>query len=351
MSKKKDKIAAMSEEEKTQYLAKRKKKRIITWAIVGSILFVILLNFLILPLTGKAFRTKEVIEYTGTNKYICFDDALMLSAHRAGGDLEPEETMAAFKLCMEATDYVVDIVEFDLHLTKDNELVLLHDDTVNRTSNATEHFGSKKVKAKDKTLAELKELNFGENFVDPNGNAPYKGLRGNDIPNDVKITTLDEILTYLTAKQPTLNYIIEIKDGGKTGEVAMDALYNKMVQYNIVNQTIVGTFQDNVTRYIDKKYPSLTRSASIAEFLDFYYAFLYGNKNKEFKFKVLQIPMGADGIFNFHSKAFISFAHSKGMAVQYWTINDADKVKRLKENGADCIMTDNPSMAYKALHE
>ncbi len=351
MSKKKDKIASMSEEEKTRYLARKRKKRIITWAIVGPILFVLILNLLILPLTGKINRVDDVTSYDGMNKYICFDDALMLSAHRAGGDLEPEETMKAFKLCMEATDYVVDIVEFDLHLTKDEQLVLLHDDTVNRTSDATEHFGSKKVKAIDKTLAELKELNFGENFKNPDGETPYKGLRGNDIPEDVKILTLDEILTYLTVKQPTLNYIIEIKDGGETGERAMDALYNKMVQYNIVNQTIVGTFQDNVTRYIDKQYPDLTRSASIVEVLDFYYAFLYGNKNKEFKFNVLQIPMGLDGIFNFHSKAFISFAHSKEIAVQYWTINNPEDVKTLQENGADCIMTDNPAMAYKALHE
>ena len=347
----KEKIASMNDEQRAEYLKKRKKKKIIVWSIVGVLLAVFVLNIIILPLTGKINRVDDVTSYNGANKYICFDDGLLLSAHRAGGDLEPEETMAAFKLCMSsAIDYKVDVLEFDLHLTKDNELVLLHDDTVNRTSNATEVFGSKKVKARDKTLAELKTLNFGYNFKDANGNYKYRNASDAELV-DVRILTLDEVLTYLTTNYAGLHYIIEIKDGGDTGEQAMDKLYEKMVQYNIVDSTIVGTFQDNVTRYIDKQYPDLTRSASIVEVLDFYYAFLYGNKNKEFKFNVLQIPMGLDAIFNFYSKAFISFAHSKEIAVQYWTINDADDVKTLQENGADCIMTDNPAMAYKALHE
>ena len=327
-------------------------KRIIL-LIVGIILCVILFNFLVMPLTGSYNRVDPVESYAGDNAYIKFDtpEGLYLSAHRAGGDLEPEETMAAFKLCMsDAIDYKVDVLEFDLHLTKDEQLVLLHDDTVNRTSDATEVFGKKKVKAKDKTLAELKTLNFGYNFKDENGNYKYRNKTEEEL-KDVRILTLDEILTYLTTNYAGLHYIIEIKDGGKTGEKAMDKLYEKMVEYNILNSTIVGTFQGHVTKYIDKTYPQVTRSASIAEVLDFYFAFLYGVKTKNFKFNVLQIPMGAEGIYNFHSKAFISFAHYYNIAVQYWTINDPTKVKILQQNGADCIMTDNPKMAYKALHE
>ena len=326
------------------------KKLILT--IVLVLVFVAVFNLLIMPLTGKYNRVESVKSYTGDNSYIRFDkpDGLYLSAHRAGGDLEPEETMAAFKLCMSNTTYKVDVLEFDLHLTKDGELVLLHDDTVNRTSNATEVFGSKKVKAKDKTLAELKQLNFGYNFKDANGNYKYRNVSDDQLV-DVRILTLDEVLTYLTTNFTGLHYIIEIKDGGKTGEIAMDKLYEKMVQYDIVDKTIVGTFKGHVTKYIDKQYPQLTRSASISEVLNFYFAFLYGVKSSKFKFRVLQIPMGASFIYNFHSEAFISFAHSYGIAVQYWTINDPDKVKTLKENGVDCIMTDNPKMAYDALHE
>ena len=84
--------------------------------IVGVILFVLLFNFLIMPLTGSYDRVKPVESYSGENAYIKFDtpEGLYLSAARAGGDLEPEETMAAFKLCMsDAIDYKVDVLEFD----------------------------------------------------------------------------------------------------------------------------------------------------------------------------------------------------------------------------------------------
>ena len=95
----------------------------------------------------------------------------------------------------------------------------------------------------------------------------------------------------------------------------------------------------------------MTRSAGILEVVNFYYAFLWGTKLNVEKlgFRVLQIPTGMNGFFDFSTQAFIDYAHTYGIAVQYWTINDAETVKKLQANGADCIMTDNPSMASEAL--
>ena len=320
---------------------------IVALAIVGVLLF----NFVLMPLTDFIPRVAGDWTYDTSNVHIVFEQGAKISAHRAGGDLAPEETLKAFKTCVEATDYAVNILEFDVHITLDGHLVLLHDDTVNRTSNATEHFGSDEVYAKDKTLAELKELNFGENFCDLNGAYPYRGLRGDDIPDDVRILTLDEILTYLQDVGADLDFIIEIKDGDKDGERAMDVLYETMVKYNIVNRTIVGTFEGNVTKYIDEKYPQVTRSASIAEVLHFYMAYLWGDKLTNFKFDVLQIPQGLKGFYDLGSKNFIEFAHYRGVAVQYWTINDGEDIKRLVENGADTIITDNPKVAYDVIND
>ena len=53
----------------------------------------------------------------------------------------PENTMLAFESCMNSKDFNTDIFEFDLHITKDNKLILLHDDTLDRTTNAVEYFG------------------------------------------------------------------------------------------------------------------------------------------------------------------------------------------------------------------
>lgn len=342
--------------EERQVRAKRKRTiKAVVWSIVGCLLFVFVLNMLILPLTGGYARVDRVLSYDGDNQYIKFDtdEGVMLSAHRAGGDLAPEETMSAFKLCMEA-EYV-DIVEFDLHLTKDGHLVLMHDHEVDRTSNGKEVFGQKGVKICDKTLAELKTLNFGYNFKDLDGNYPYRDLKEEDIPDDVRILTLEEILTYLKSVRPNgdLNYIIEIKDGGDIGKQAMDKLYDAMQRYDILDRTIVGTFKGDITKYIDDTYGGkVTRSSGILEVLNFYYAFLWGRELNPEKlgYRVLQIPMGlTDDFFNLASTAFIDYAHSLGIAVQYWTINDPDDARQLILNGADAIMTDNPQMLHEVI--
>lgn len=316
--------------------------------IACVLLLAVIIVALIIP-TYRFYLNSEVKTFDNlTNVHINYTTRTFISAHRAGGDLAPEETMQAFKLCMEAEDYKVDIVEFDLHLTKDGNLVLLHDDTVNRTSNATAVHKNKSVKAIDLTLEQLKELNFGENFVTPDGKTPYKGLRGDDIPEDVKILSLNEILDYLTSVRPELQYVIEIKDSGKNGEKAMDILYDTLVAYGILEQTIVGTFNANVTKYIDKTYIDVIRSASISEVLEFYMCYLFGIK-KDFKFSVLQIPTGTF-IWDFGSADIINYAHEKNIACQYWTVNDPMEALRLAENGADCIMTDNPKAIYEILN-
>lgn len=351
-----DVLLTESPEAKAQIKKRKKITKIVVWSVVAALLFVFVLNILIMPATGKYARVESVNVYNGDNPYICFDDegGLLLSAHRAGGDLAPEETMAAFKLCMEA-DYV-DVVEFDLHLTKDGVLVLMHDHEVDRTSNGPQVFGKKGVKINDKTLEELKQLNFGYNFETLNGEKPYqREMSAEELKAaEIQILTLDEILTYLEHEarpEHNLKYIIEIKDGGNIGKKAMDLLYSKMVEYGIKDRTIVGTFKGDITKYIDDKYPDLIRSAGITDVLNFYYAFLWGRKldPKDVGFRVLQIPMGFNGFFDLATKAFVDYAHSLGIAVQYWTINDEDDMAYLQSIGADCIMTDNPELANQVL--
>ncbi len=328
-----------------------KKGKIAIWSVVGALLLVFVLNIVILPLTGGGKRVEPVTEYAGNNPYIRVGQGTMLSAHRAGGDLEPEETLAAFKLCMEG-DVQVDIVEFDVHLTKDKKLVLLHDHDVDRTSDGEIVFKEMGVTIGEKTLEELKQLNFGYDFKDKEGNYPYREEGAN--LDDVRILALDEILDYLehTARTDgSLNYIIEIKDKGASGKESMDLLYSTMEEFGITQRTIVGTFNADITKYIDQKYSDVVRrSASILEVLNFYYAFLWGVNPGNVGFSVLQIPMGLRGFFDFATAAFIDYAHSYDIAVQYWTINDPEDVARLVENGADAIMTDDPSMAVQYIY-
>ena len=330
------------------------KKRIglkIFFLIIFLIVLCLLLNIIILPLTAN-FNRGVKDKVTKANEYI-IDGNPLLSAHRAGGGEAPEETMAAFKLCLTDSTFQADVLEFDLHITKDGELVLLHDDTLDRTSNAIEKYGKKNVLANSLTLAELKELNMGENF-EKDGKFPYRGLRGEEIPSDIRILTLNEILTYVETvvrTDHTMRYIIEIKDSRDNGKKAMDKLYQTMENYNITNRVIVGTFNGDITKYIDEKYSgTVARSASIMEVLKFYFSFLYGTKLGETKYSVLQIPYKVS-MWNFGTKAIIQYAHDNGIACQYWTINDETYMQELIDNGADAIMTDYPTKLYNILNK
>ena len=139
----------------------------------------------------------SVKPYTGSFRYITTDGKAMVSAHRSGGDLNPEESMAAFKNCVESKDFQTDIFEFDLHITKDGVLILLHDDTLDRTSDSAEVFGEEDVRPEDKTYEELRTLNMGTKFTAQDGSTPYKGLKGDDVPDDVRIQRVEEVLDYL----------------------------------------------------------------------------------------------------------------------------------------------------------
>ena len=343
---------SVSPEKTIKRLKKKRTAKITTWSIVGVIICVAIFNLVIMPLTCSVARVDTVESYSGDNQYIAFDKTPMVSAHRAGAELEPEETMKAFKLCMGSPKYDVDILEFDLHITKDARLVLLHDDTLDRTSNSRELFGKKNVKVIDKTYEELRCLNMGENFKTLDGEYPYRGLRGNDIPDDIKILAFDDLIPYLkSVRGDNLHYIIEIKDGGKAGENAMDILYTYLKKFDIMDNAVIGSFEGNVINYIDEKYPEVVRSSGICDVMDFYASFLYNVdlSKKDLGYDVMEIPYD-QFVYNFGTKAVIDYAHHYGIAVQFWTINDEKRMRELIENGADAIITDNPELAYKVIH-
>ncbi len=349
---KRNKYEGLTPEQIEQKKAKERKVRIILLAIFVPLIAVFVVNVAILPFTGAMQRVDKV-DYTGDNQFI--KDKPVLVAHRMGADVLPEETMLALKGAWESGK--VDVMEFDIHMTSDGVPVLIHDGTLDRTSDSIIKFGAEDIKIEEKTYQELRSLNMGYNFKDKDGNYPYRYQNESDVPEDLRIITLQDALAYLDSVDTThrLEYVIEVKNKGDMGKKAMDMLYSEMVKYDMLDRTVVGTFQADISKYIDEKYLDLgvTRSASILEVLNFYFAFLWGVPldTDNLGYTVLQIPMGLSDVFaNFATEALIDYAHAYDVAVQYWTINDADDVALLTSIGADGIMTDDYHMAYEMIN-
>lgn len=330
---------------------KTAKKRFRKLKITLLLIAIVIVYVIAIPASACKFLPGESAQASDiTNPYITEENALV-SAHRSGKNIAPENTMAAFQYCIESEDFNVDIYEFDLHITKDGKLILLHDSTLDRTTNSVEHFGKEGVKPSEKTYEELRELNFGENFENGDGEYPYRGLRGDEIPDELRAVLLEDVLDYLESNG-RFKYIIEIKDSGENGKKACDELYRILKEKELLEDVVFGTFNPDVTAYADKNYPDMLRSASIAEVFVFYLFASYGIDVDAdfFKYEALQIPTGYYGIICLDTDRIINYAHRHNIAVQYWTINEASDVEHLNSIGADCIMSDSPDMAYDVIN-
>ena len=140
-------------------------------------------------------------------------------------------------------------------------------------------------------------------------------------------------------------YIIEVKNSGETGLKATDILYETLVKFGCLERTVVGTFNNEVTEYMDSTYPNLPRSAGFNEAIEFYLYSLIGlNRTGGWPFVALQIPTD-DYTVNLGTSRLVNYAHKYDIAVQYWTINDPEEMAYLQSIGADAIMTDVPDTA------
>lgn len=305
--------------------------------------------------------TGEAEDYFGgeANPYISADGA-MVSAHRAGSSVAPENTLHAFELGIEEATtggYKVDIWEFDLHITADEQLILLHDHTLDRTSDSEQVFGVKDARPEDYTLAELKKLNMGHNF-ELNGEYPFRDLTPEQVTDaGLDVCTLGDVLDYMesdearaAAPDGRFSYIIEIKNSGKLGERAADLLYAELSSRGLLPYVVFGTFNQNVSDYVDAHYPDMLRSSSICEVLDFWLAYLTGAdlSKRGVGYCALQIPYSSSISF-LGTKGLIEYAHKYNIAVQYWTINEEEDMRHLQSIGADCIMSDKPDLCYSVL--
>ena len=304
---------------------------------------------------------EEVLD--NVNPFISSTGKPLLCAHRGGSVNNPENTLKAYKYAVEECQ--TDILESDAYLTKDNQLVLLHDSTVDRTSDAKTYLGKSNLTPGSMTLDELKTLNFGYNFKSPEGETPYKNIVTSGMSveqrkeiiaqNEVSILTLDELLGYFYQEHKELLFVIEIKNSGVAGQKAADIISQLLVKYSdYKNRLVVGTFNGEVENYLNTNYPHILTGASTSVAEKFVKKELLGMPvTATYDFSCLQIPTTysmSGTTVNLIDSKLIDAAHKNNIAVQYWTINDEATMKSLIKTDCDAIMTDNPKLLREILN-
>ena len=324
----------------------RRKKR--GWKIFLCVMAVLALFWVVINLIPP----KKVME---DNPFIKKEGALpMIAAHRGGGVSNPENTLLAFRAAV--NEYGIQICETDLWMTKDAHLVYSHDGDINRMACPE---GTEKITIAEHTLEELRRYNMGYNFKDPeSGEYVYRNASEEEQEKlGLKILEFHELLEEFYADRKDLLFIVEIKNGGDTGcraaEMIDRSLTERFPDYR--NNLVVGTFHPEIEEDLKTNHPGLMRGASTAGAARFIITQMLGvNLFSNSDFTCLQIPMeyNIKGIhLNLTWKSYIARAHRRNIAVQYWTINDAEDMRFLIERDADAIMTDDPQLLQKVLEE
>ena len=257
----------------------------------------------------------------------------MILAHRGGGGIEPEATVPTMVGTYMRNPAAV--IEFDVHKSRDGQVVVMHDATVDRTTNGT-------GRVSDLTLAELKALDAGYCATPNQGNGtaetgqchaadaagfPFRGM-GYQVPS------LQEVLAAL----PVEAFLsIEIKQSGTEREVA-DLLRasGRLCEDDRrcgVRRQVAARIKDALPEV-----PDFSHGAAKCFALSTKAGWDYPACPA---YEAFASPLSGAGLA-LDTRGVIDAAHSQGMAVIYWTINDDPTMERLFRLGADGIYTDYP---------
>lgn len=243
----------------------------------------------------------------------------LVIAHRGGAGLWPENTLYAFE---RARDCGADVIELDVRASADGVLVLMHDPTVERTTD-----GAGRVA--ELGAAELKRLDAGHRWTPDGGRSfPLRG-RGLTVP------TLEEVFAAL----PGMRFNIEPKQ--ETPSLA-EPLCRVVRERRMTDSVLVGSFRQAVLDEFRRVCPEVATSASpteVSAFLTLHKAGLGAAYSPAMQ--ALQVPEYAGGL-QVLTRSFVEAAHGRNLAVHAWTVNEPGDMRRLLEMGVDGILTDYP---------
>jgi glycerophosphoryl diester phosphodiesterase len=215
---------------------------------------------------------------------------MMITGHRGAKALEPENTLRALRRGMDCANYV----EIDVRMSSDGELVVIHDPTLERTTNGTGRVG-------DHTLRELRELDAG---------------KGEKIP------TLSEVLE-LTRGSPGL--VVEIKEPGTEDRISREVACCRP------DRLLIVSFHGESITAISRILPDVATGIIISE----------KNPVTAEDAQILGAAVVLTKI-SFLKPAMVTKAHDRGLLVVSWTLNTGKDYSDAQMIGVDGIATDDP---------
>jgi len=239
-------------------------------------------------------------------------------AHRGLPTRAPDNTLAAFRKALELG---VDMLEVDVQLTKDGHLVVLHDTSVNRTTDG-------RGALRDFTLEELKSLDAGNWFAEE--------FRNEHIP------TLDEVVDILDAGTTLL---LEIKYGSPYHMGIEERLIAFIRQHQLEHRVLIKSFDSDVVSRVRRLAPNIPVGISIL----FRIPFLSLIVHRGIRFgDVLEEDVDFLHVHRIGlTQALIDDAHARGMKVIAWDVNDEKTMRKVIAMGVDAIETDEPELLKK----
>lgn len=265
-------------------------------------------------------------------KALAFDKPVIL-AHRGGLSEAPENTLAAFS---KSAELGVHGFAVDIRLTKDEEIIVFHNEFAERTTDFTGRIA-------DFTLSELKMADAGYRFEDDNGQYPYRG-KGEEIltlreliqsfPHMlIAINLKDSPGTYEGSLMPSKLWRL-LEELGAEDCVAVTSLYDEQTdRFNLYAQNKVATGAGE--NEVKKAYAAYTSM----------FGHLYSPRADLFRIpeKLGVFPLGTEG--------FINFLTEMNVPVYFEDVNDKDSFIKLLHAGAAGFITDRPTIAMEIMQE
>lgn len=246
--------------------------------------------------------------------------------HRGSCGTCPENTILSFQ---QAVADGADILEMDIHLSRDGEIIVIHDPTVDRTTDGTGAVA-------DRTFAELRELDAGYCFTPDKGKTfPFRG-------QGINIPTLVEVLEAF----PTIPLNIEVK---VDNNVLVDKFLDLIRHYNRLKDVMVvaAAYHQPLADRLRALEPRLVTSHSRWEVIKFLVCTrLHAPELFTPASRALQVPLRTRWV-EVVTPNFVRYAHQRGMEVHVWTINEEAQMKRLLAMGVDALFSDFPGRLRK----